>query len=124
MDYQQRKTAKIVKSSIEDLKTVQNKLDGINKETCTDKMLHIIDEACDSIDMALRFLELIKPEFTHVLVDGKIVLSGGRDLYEKIDTEGYDWIYSEFNINPIKQETPAKTRVSIGSCAIKETIKG
>ena len=71
-----------------------------------------------------RFLELIKPEFTHVLVDGKIVLSGGRDLYEKIDTEGYDWIYSEFNINPIKQEAPAKTRVSIGSCAVKETIKG
>ena len=51
MDSQQRKTVKIIKSSIEDLKTVQNKLNVINKETCTDKMLHIIDEACDSIDM-------------------------------------------------------------------------
>ena len=56
MDYQQKRTAKIIKSSIEDLNTVQNKLDVINKETCTDKMLHIIDEACDSIDMALKFL--------------------------------------------------------------------
>lgn len=63
MDSQQRKTAKIVKSSIEDLKTVQNKLDGINKETCTEKMLHIIDEACDSIDMALRFLEYIDTDY-------------------------------------------------------------
>ena len=63
MDSQQRKTAKIIKSSIEDLKTVQNKLDGINKETCTDKMLHIIDEACDSIDMALRFLEHIDTDY-------------------------------------------------------------
>ena len=63
MDSQQRKTAKIIKSSIEDLKTVQNKLDGINKETCTDKTLHIIDEACDSIDMALRFLEHIDMDY-------------------------------------------------------------
>ena len=63
MDYQQRKTSKIIRSSIEDLKTVQNKLDVINKETCTDKMLHIIDEACDSIDMALKFLELIDTDY-------------------------------------------------------------
>ena len=63
MDNQQRKTAKIIKSSIENLKTVQNKLDGINRETCTDKMLHIIDEACDSIDMALRFLEHINTDY-------------------------------------------------------------
>ena len=63
MDSQQRKTVKVIKSSIEDLKTVQNKLDGINKETCTDKTLHIIDEACDSIDMALRFLEHIDMDY-------------------------------------------------------------
>ena len=63
MDNQQRKTAKVIKSSIEDLKTVQNKLDVINKETCNDKMLHIIDEACDSIDMALKFLELIDTDY-------------------------------------------------------------
>ena len=63
MDYQQKRTAKIIKSSIDDLKTVQNKLDGINKETCTDKMLHIIDEACDSINMALRFLEHIDTDY-------------------------------------------------------------
>ena len=63
MDSQQRKTVKIIKSSIEDLKTVQNKLNVINKETCTDKTLHIIDEACDSIDMALRFLEHIDMDY-------------------------------------------------------------
>ena len=63
MDYQQKRTAKIIKSSIDDLKTVQNKLDVINKDTCTDKMLHIIDEACDSIDMALKFLELIDTDY-------------------------------------------------------------
>lgn len=63
MDSQQRKTVKIIKNSIEDLKTVQNKLNVINKETCTDKTIHIIDEACDSIDMALRFLEHIDMDY-------------------------------------------------------------
>ena len=63
MDGQQRKTVKIIKNSIEDLKTVQNKLNVINKETCTDKTIHIIDEACDSIDMALRFLEHIDMDY-------------------------------------------------------------
>lgn len=63
MDSQQKKTVKIIKSSIEDLKTIQNKLNVINKETCTDKTLHIIDEACDSIDMALRFLEHIDTDY-------------------------------------------------------------
>ena len=70
-----------------------------------------------------RFLELTKPQFTHVLVDGKIVMSGGPDLYEKIDSEGYDWIYSSLNIEPEKQETN-NTRVSIGTCAVKDTLKG
>lgn len=63
MDSQQRKTVKVIKSSIEDLKTVQNKLGAINKDTCTDKTLHIIDEACYSIDMALRFLEHIDMDY-------------------------------------------------------------
>lgn len=39
-----------------------------------------------------RFYQLIKPQFTHVLVNGKIVVEGGEELAEKIDQEGYDWI--------------------------------
>ena len=60
MDNQQRKTAKVIKSSIENLKTVQNKLDVINKETCTDKMLHIIDEACERFKEETSQLSLFK----------------------------------------------------------------
>lgn len=76
MDYQQKKTAKIIKSSIDELKTVQNKLDGINKETCTDKMLHIIDEACDSINMALRFLEHIDTDYFTSDYNGRDITLG------------------------------------------------
>lgn len=70
-----------------------------------------------------RFLEYVKPEFTHVLVDGKIVLSGGKELYEKIDVEGYDWIYRDYNILP-RAEVKENNKVSIGTCAVKETMKG
>ena len=69
-----------------------------------------------------RFLELIKPQFTHVLVNGRIVLDGGPGLFEKIDKDGYDWIYEEYGIAPEIEEQ--SKRVSIGSCAVKETFKG
>lgn len=76
MDYQQKRTAKIIKSSIDDLKTVQNKLETINKETCTDKMSHIIDEACDSINMALRFLEHIDTDYFTSDYNGRDITLG------------------------------------------------
>ena len=71
-----------------------------------------------------RFLELIRPEFTHVLVNGKIALNGGPELYERIDREGYDWIYREYGIEPERVQKQEKTRVSIGSCAVRESLEG
>ena len=76
MDSQQRKTIKIIKSSIEGLKIVQNKLNAINKETCTDKMLHVIDNAYDSIDMALRFLEHLDMDYFTSLYNGENITLG------------------------------------------------
>ena len=72
-----------------------------------------------------RFLELIRPQFTHVLVDGRIVTSGGPELAEKIDSEGYDWIYREFDIRPAAaaEEGPQRP-ASIGVCAVRESVKG
>lgn len=70
-----------------------------------------------------RFLELIRPQFTHVLVDGRIITSGGPELAEKIDQEGYDWIYKEFNVLPAAEAEQARRQVtSIGTCAVRETV--
>ena len=71
-----------------------------------------------------RFLELIRPEFTHVLVNGRIALDGGPELYERIDKEGYDWIYADYDIEPEKLQKQEKTRISIGSCAVRESLEG
>jgi len=39
-----------------------------------------------------RLLDYIVPDFVHVLADGKIVQSGGKDLALKLEEEGYAWI--------------------------------
>jgi len=39
-----------------------------------------------------RILNYIKPHFVHVLVDGRIVKSGGAELALELEKQGYDWI--------------------------------
>ena len=39
-----------------------------------------------------RLLEHIVPDSIHVLMDGKIVKSGDRDLALKLEERGYDWV--------------------------------
>jgi Fe-S cluster assembly ATP-binding protein len=42
-----------------------------------------------------RLLRHIKPDFVHVLMGGKIVLTGGGDLAEKLEEVGYGWLKDE-----------------------------
>ncbi|MBP9865819.1 MAG: Fe-S cluster assembly ATPase SufC [Candidatus Omnitrophica bacterium] len=39
-----------------------------------------------------RLLDYIVPDFVHVLLDGKIVKSGGKELALELEARGYDWI--------------------------------
>jgi Fe-S cluster assembly ATP-binding protein len=41
-----------------------------------------------------RLLNYIVPDFVHVLVDGKIVKSGGKQLALELEEKGYDWVTS------------------------------
>lgn len=42
-----------------------------------------------------RLLDYIKPDFVHVLHDGRIVRSGGAELALELEEKGYDWIKNE-----------------------------
>ncbi len=42
-----------------------------------------------------RILRYITPDFVHILVDGRIVKSGGADLAAHLEEHGYDWIVKE-----------------------------
>lgn len=39
-----------------------------------------------------RLLDYIKPDWVHVMVDGKIIESGDSSLADKLEKEGYDWV--------------------------------
>jgi len=43
-----------------------------------------------------RILEFIKPDYVHVLVDGKFVLSGGPEVADRLEKTGYsEWGHAE-----------------------------
>ena len=62
-----------------------------------------------------RFFSSIKPTHAHVIVDGKIVVEGDSELVLKIDNDGYDWLYDELKIQPVKEDRPLV--YSLGTCA-------
>jgi len=39
-----------------------------------------------------RILNYIKPEFVHIMLDGRIVESGGPELALQLEEQGYDWL--------------------------------
>lgn len=46
-----------------------------------------------------RLLNYITPDVVHVMMKGKVVKSGGKDLAERLESEGYDWIKEELGID-------------------------
>jgi Fe-S cluster assembly ATP-binding protein len=44
-----------------------------------------------------RILNYIKPAHVHVMLDGRIVESGGADLAEHLEERGYDWVREKYN---------------------------
>ena len=70
---------------IDALKIVAN---GVNKLKSKDNAVLVITHY-------QRLLDHIVPDFVHVLFDGKIVKSGGKELAFELEKKGYDWIKEE-----------------------------
>ena len=70
---------------IDALKIVAN---GVNKLKSKDNAVLVITHY-------QRLLDHIVPDFVHVLFDGKIVKSGGKELASELEEKGYDWIKEE-----------------------------
>ncbi len=45
-----------------------------------------------------RLLDYIIPDYVHVLFEGKIVKTGGKDLAKELEAKGYDWIKEEAGV--------------------------
>ncbi len=70
---------------IDALKIVAN---GVNKLKRNDNAVLVITHY-------QRLLDYIIPDFVHVLINGKIVKSGGKELAYQLEEKGYDWIKEE-----------------------------
>ena len=62
--------------------------EGVNKLKTPDTSIIVITHY-------ERLLDIIKPEFIHILYQGKIVKTGGPLLAKEIEKKGYDWIKAE-----------------------------
>ena len=69
-----------------------------------------------------RLYDLITPTRAVVMINGRIVLDGGPEIFKRIDQTGYEFIKTELGIN-IEKEDIEMNKVSIGTCAVKESIK-
>jgi Fe-S cluster assembly ATP-binding protein len=63
--------------------------DGVNAMRSKDRAILVVTHY-------QRLLNYIVPDFVHVLVDGRIVKSGGKELALQLEEKGYGWLEGEF----------------------------
>jgi Fe-S cluster assembly ATP-binding protein len=64
--------------------------DGVNRIRSKDNAIIVVTHY-------QRLLNYIVPDFVHVLVDGQIVKSGGKELALELEERGYDWVKEKTN---------------------------
>lgn len=69
--------------------------DGVNKLRRTDNAVIVVTHY-------QRLLNYIVPDVVHVLMDGRIVKSGGKELALKLEEKGYDWLKEEVDQQPVQ----------------------
>lgn len=65
-----------------------------------------------------RFLDYLDVTHAHVLMDGRIVVSGGKELVDRVDRDGYEWIERDYHVHAVREEK--KKPVLLESCGAKK----
>ena len=73
---------------IDALKTVA---DGVNALRSPERAMIVVTHY-------QRLLNYIVPDFVHIMIDGRIVRSGGRELALEVEDKGYDWLRGEHEL--------------------------
>ncbi len=76
-----------------DIDALQVVAEGVNSQRSADRSFIVVTHY-------QRLLDYIKPDFVHVLSDGKIVKSGDATLAHELESQGYAWLQKE----PAKDE--------------------
>jgi len=64
--------------------------DGVNRQRSDELGVLVITHYS-------RILEYLKPDYVHIMMDGRIVRSGGPELAKELEEKGYDWLREEIN---------------------------
>lgn len=65
-----------------------------------------------------RLLEYIDVDFVHIMIGGRIVYTGGKELIKKIDEEGYDWLDLGDELDALVEK---RRQTVLGTCAVRKT---
>ena len=71
-----------------DVDALRTVADGVNALRSPERSMLVITHY-------QRLLDYIVPDYVHVLVDGRIVKTGPKELALELEEKGYDWIIEE-----------------------------
>ena len=74
-----------------DIDALKNVADGINATLSPEMGVLMITHY-------QRMLNYVKPQFVHVLLDGRVVMSGGEELSHQLEANGYDWVRDQVGL--------------------------
>jgi Fe-S cluster assembly ATP-binding protein len=77
-----------------DIDALQIVAKGVNKLKDQDKTRSFL-----VITHYQRLLDYIVPDFVHVMIDGQIVMSGGKELALELESKGYGWVKNSLEAN-------------------------
>lgn len=66
--------------------------DGINKLSTEDNSVVLVTHY-------QRLLNFVTPDFVHVMIDGRLVKSGDKDLAIQLEDQGYEWLENHITVN-------------------------
>lgn len=75
-----------------DIDALQTVANGVNKFRSPEKGAIVITHY-------QRILNYVVPDFVHVLLDGRIVKSGGKELALELESRGYNWVKEEAGLS-------------------------
>jgi Fe-S cluster assembly ATP-binding protein len=74
-----------------DIDALRNVAEGINASLSPEMGVLLITHY-------QRMLNYVKPQFVHVLLDGRVVMSGGEELSHQLEANGYDWVREQVGL--------------------------
>jgi Fe-S cluster assembly ATP-binding protein len=81
---------------IDALKIVARAIDALRAPVVgPDRSVSVPDVGILLITHYERILRFVQPDFVHVLIDGRVVRTGGRELAAELEAKGYDFVREE-----------------------------